>query len=171
MTEGASKLLTRLSTAQIGRCGELLVQYRLLAHGVESASLTTDSGIDLVAYSPLSERAFTIQVKSALRPKPAGGRGRPTMDWWLREDSPAEFVALTDLSRDRVWLFSHQELDRLAQQRSSGRLHFYFYIEGELPTQQYTGESFYAAHLLENRIAEMFAADDRNIIGKQDDPR
>jgi hypothetical protein len=92
------------------------------------------------------------------------------MDWWLREDSPAEFVALTDLSRDRVWLFSHEELDRMAQQRSSGRLHFYFYIESELPTQKHTGESFYAAHLLENRIAEMFTEDDRNIIGGQDDP-
>jgi hypothetical protein len=93
------------------------------------------------------------------------------MDWWLREDSPAELVALTDLSRDRVWLFSHKELERLAQQRSSGRLHFYFYIEGELPTQEHTGESFYAAHLLENRIAEMFTADDRNIIGKQGYPK
>jgi hypothetical protein len=167
---GEIEPLRPLSTAQIGRCGELLVQYRLLSHGVESAPLTTDSGIDLVAYSPLCERAFTIQVKSALRPKQAGGHGRLTMDWWLREDSPAELVALTDLSRDRVWLFSHQELDRLAQQRSSGRLHFYFYIEGQLPTQQHTGESFYVAHLLENRIAGIFTEEDRNITDEQGDP-
>ncbi|SLM45109.1 hypothetical protein NSND_62542 [Nitrospira sp. ND1] len=41
-----------LSTAQIGKCGELLVQYRLLLLGVESAPMSTDTGIDLVAYSP-----------------------------------------------------------------------------------------------------------------------
>lgn len=41
-----------LKPAQIGRCGELLVQYRLLKFGIESAPLTTDSGIDLVAYAP-----------------------------------------------------------------------------------------------------------------------
>jgi hypothetical protein len=62
-------------------------------------------------------------------------------------------------------------LDRFAQQRSSGRLHFYFYIEGELPTQEHTGESFYAAHLLDNRIAEIFTEDDRNMIDEQGDPR
>lgn len=39
----------KLKTAQIGRCGELLVQYRLLSHGIESSSMTTDSGVDLVA--------------------------------------------------------------------------------------------------------------------------
>jgi len=30
----------------------LLVQYRLLLLGVESAPMSTDTGIDLVAYSP-----------------------------------------------------------------------------------------------------------------------
>jgi hypothetical protein len=42
----------KLTTAQIGRAGELLVQEQLLLHGIESAPLTTDTGIDLVAYSP-----------------------------------------------------------------------------------------------------------------------
>ena len=65
-----------LRKAQIGRCGELLVQYRLLKHGIESASMTTDAGIDLVAYAPRSREAVTIQVKANLQPKPAGGRGK-----------------------------------------------------------------------------------------------
>jgi len=37
----------KLTTAQIGRAGELLVQQRLLLFGIESAPLTTDTGIDL----------------------------------------------------------------------------------------------------------------------------
>jgi hypothetical protein len=39
----------KLTTAQIGRDGEHLVQEQLLLHGIESAPLTTDTGIDLVA--------------------------------------------------------------------------------------------------------------------------
>jgi len=49
----------KLTTQQIGKLGELLVQYRLLSFGIESAHLTTDSGIDLVAYSPNRNTAFT----------------------------------------------------------------------------------------------------------------
>jgi hypothetical protein len=40
------------STLHIGAAGELLVQYKLLKQGIDSAAMTTDSGIDLVAYSP-----------------------------------------------------------------------------------------------------------------------
>jgi hypothetical protein len=46
--------MTILTSLQIGRCGELLVQHRLLKLGIESAALTTDTGIDLVAYAPPS---------------------------------------------------------------------------------------------------------------------
>lgn len=38
-----------LSIAQSGRCGELVVQYTLLTRGIESAPLSTDTGVDLVA--------------------------------------------------------------------------------------------------------------------------
>ena len=117
------------TTAQIGRCGEILVQYRLLRYGVESAPMTTDYGIDLVAYAPEMKRAVTIQVKANLQPKPAGGRGMLALDWWIPEASPAELIALVNLNLDCVWLFSHQELMGLAQQRSGGMLHFYFYTD------------------------------------------
>jgi len=33
------------TTLQIGSAGELLVQYKLLKNGVDSAAVTTDSGI------------------------------------------------------------------------------------------------------------------------------
>jgi hypothetical protein len=65
----------RFTTQQIGRMGELLVQYELLSQGIDSARMTTDSGIDLVAYSGVKGRSFTIQVKTNLTPKPGGGKG------------------------------------------------------------------------------------------------
>ncbi len=59
--------LPNLSTQQIGRLGELLVQYKLLCKGIDSAPMTTDAGIDLLAYWPDLQRSFTIQVKSKSR--------------------------------------------------------------------------------------------------------
>src|SRR5688500_18380489 len=118
-----------LSTAQIGKCGELLVQYRLLLVGIESAPMSTDTGVDLVAYSPRLARAITIQIKANLKAKPGGGKGKAALDWWVAEDVPAALVALVDLSSEKVWLFKKEELGELAQQRSSGRLHLYMYTD------------------------------------------
>lgn len=120
-----------LKTAQIGRCGELLVQYYLLRRGVESAAMTTDSGVDLVAYSAKSRRPLTIQVKTNLAPKPAGGKGKPALDWWIPDDCPADLVALVDLSEQRVWIFLPQEVSTLSQQHSNGRYHLCMYSDPE----------------------------------------
>jgi hypothetical protein len=118
-----------LTAAQIGKAGELLVQLRLLQLGVDSSHMTTDAGIDLVAYYPKSKRAATIQVKTNDRPKPSGGKGKLALDWWLPESNPAELIALVDLSELRVWLFTHPEIVDNAQQRSGGRLHLYMYTD------------------------------------------
>lgn len=147
----------KLTAAQIGRCGELLVQYCLLSHGIESAAMTTDAGIDLVAYSPAHERATTIQVKSNLRAKPSGGRGPLALDWTLAEGNPAELIALVDLSRDKVWLFRRGELDAVAQQRSSsGRIHFYFSLDSNARTVRRSVEADFTRFELENRIGDLF---------------
>jgi hypothetical protein len=118
-----------LKPAQIGKCGELLVQYHLLLHGVESAPLTTDSGIDLVAYSPRKAEPLTVQVNTNLKPKPGGGAGSDALDWWVDQETPVDFVALVDLSAVRVWFFSMKELSALAQQKSNGRYHLYMYVD------------------------------------------
>jgi hypothetical protein len=94
-----------IGTAQIGASGVLLIQYRLLKCGIESAAMTTDAGIDLVVYAPKLEKAVTVQVKTCLRPKPAGGRGRPSLDWWLPQNSPAELVGLANLDSDQRGYF------------------------------------------------------------------
>ena len=149
-----------LSTAQIGKCGELLVQYRLLMLGIESAALSTDSGIDLVAYSPKLADAITIQVKTNLKPKPGGGKGREALDWWIPEGCPADLVALVDLKTDKVWMMKGAELEAHAQQRSSGRFHFYMYTDpsakprsSERLVHAYEFERF----ILSNRASELFA--------------
>ena len=56
------------------------MQYELLRLGIDSSPMTTDSGIDLVAYSPDKRRSFTIQVKANLAPKPGGGKGAPAIN-------------------------------------------------------------------------------------------
>ncbi len=82
-----------LTTSQIGAAGVLLIQQRLLSRGIESAPMTTDDGIDLVVYSPWLKQALTVQVKTVRKRKPAGGRGKPTLDWRLRS-APAPLADL-----------------------------------------------------------------------------
>jgi hypothetical protein len=149
----------RLSTQQIGRLGELLVQYELLRNGIDSAPMTTDAGIDLLAYSGVKARSFTIQVKTNLTPKPGGGKGAPAIDWWVNEDCPAEFYAFVDLSTRRVWLLTKQELETSAQQRSGGRLHIYMYTNAESESVAYSrhGDARFSEFLFENRASSLFS--------------
>ena len=53
-----------MSTQRIGRCGELLVHDKLLKLGIESAAMTTDAGVDLVAFPFV--RLQTARVKCYL---------------------------------------------------------------------------------------------------------
>ncbi len=148
----------KLTTQQIGRLGELLVQFELLQHGIDSAPMTTDAGVDLVAYSELQGRSFTIQVKSNLKQKPAGGKGTAAIDWWVNEDCPAELFAFAEVSSRRVWLFTKEELARKAQQRSSGRLHLYMYIDSESRAFSTSGDSLFSEYLFVNRVSAIFSS-------------
>lgn len=118
-----------MSTARIGRCGELLVQYQLLRLGIESAPMTTDAAVDLVAFHSATARVSTIQVKTCLAPKPGGGKGKLALDWWIAAECPADLVAFVDLATDSVWLFEMSEMANIAQQQSGGRYHFYMYVD------------------------------------------
>ncbi len=149
----------KLKTAQIGKCGELLVQYRLLSCGIESAHMTTDSGIDLVAYSSKAKAPITVQVKTNQRAKPGGGKGKDGLDWWIPDDCPAEYVALVDMSTDRVWWFSMLEIRELAQQYSSGRHHLYMYVDPATKPSKANRLSVvfeFERYRLENRVHAMF---------------
>ncbi|OAI04210.1 hypothetical protein [Methylomonas methanica] len=149
-----------LSTQQIGKLGELFIQYRLLQYGIESAHLTTDAGIDLVAYSSQGKKAFTVQIKTNLAPKPAGGKGKLTLDWWVPVNSPAEYFAFVDISESRAWIFHHDELkDRAQQTPSTGKYHLYMYVDSNVMQRQKTKPALmqgFDGFKLENRIRDLF---------------
>ena len=149
-----------LKATQIGRCGELLVQYELLLRGIESAPMSTDSGVDLVAYAPKMPSPATIQVKANLQPKPGGGKGKSALDWWIPDDGPAELVALVDLSTRRIWLFKAKEIPLIAQQHPQGRHHLHMYTD---PTHRPKTDRMshvyeFEKYLLPNRARELFGA-------------
>ena len=103
--------MAQLTTQQTGKCGELLVQYRLLKRGIESAPMTTDTGIDLVAFPSVgsvpggSPAPFTLQVKTT-----SSGDGPSISDegvlWAVAWPPLATYIALVDMRRDKLWLFS-----------------------------------------------------------------
>lgn len=61
----------KLTKQHIGAYGELMVQMQLLAFGIDSARMTSDSGIDLLAYDTSSGTSFSVQVKTN-EPEKAG---------------------------------------------------------------------------------------------------
>ena len=121
--------------------------------------MTTDTGVDLVAYSNAKRKAITIQVKTNLKAKPAGGKGRLALDWWAPEESKADYYAFVDLESQGIWLVSHRELAKLAQQKSSGRLHLYIYLDPDMkPRADKKKARMYEfeKYRLENRVIAVF---------------
>lgn len=113
-----------MSAEQKGKSGELLVMYRLLRYGIESAHLTTDTGIDLVAYHVIGRRPMTIQVKTASARRV--GKSTLCIGWTLSRGCPAHYVALVDFDREKVWLMDFASfMQRAQQQKEKARLWFY----------------------------------------------
>lgn len=146
-----------LTKQHIGAAGELLVQYKLLKLGIDSARLTTDAGVDLVAYAPGGERAFTVQVKSVLRESPAGGRGKLAVGWRFPHDTKAQLLAFVRLDKDMVWLMTREEAQRRAQQHtSSGLRNLYWYTVEDAPdSAEFEGR--FSKFLLENIAQSLIA--------------
>jgi hypothetical protein len=72
--------------------------------------MSTDAGVDLVAYSPRLAEAITIQIKTNWQAKHSGsGKGKAALGWLVRDPVPASLVALVDLSSEKVWLFKQDE--------------------------------------------------------------
>jgi hypothetical protein len=147
-----------MNNQQIVRCGELLVQYKLLLLGIESSPLSTGSGIDLVAYSSRNRKAFTIQVKTNESPKPLGDKGKLSLSWWIPEDCPANLLAFVDLSSNSVWLFSMGEIAKYSQQQYRGRHQFYFDVDSTVKTKagQFTHKLDFIQFVLERRALVFF---------------
>jgi hypothetical protein len=123
----------KLRGLAIGAAGELLVQYQLLKRGIDSSRLTTDSGIDLVMYVPITTTgtttAYTIQVKTKGEPDHAGGTGKLVLGFKFPDACPAQWLAFADLSRDAVWLLTIDEARRKAPQHSANAHKLYWYTD------------------------------------------
>lgn len=140
----------------IGAAGETLVTYKLLKHSIDSARMTTDDGIDLVMYLPVTRRAATIQVKSLWKPVPAGGKGALSLGWVFNPRCPAEWLALVDLSRDRAWLFTMAQAKQAAQQQpESGSWRIYWYPDGTPVRSQPRFESDMAEFEIETAVGRL----------------
>lgn len=147
------------TTQHIGAAGELLVQYRLVKLGIDTARLTTDSGVDLVAYAPGSASAVTIQVKTQTAPSPSGGKGAMSIGFFFPDDLRAQLLAVTLLSSDAVWLFTRDEARALAQQHNAkGMRQLYWYMEPR--PVRVASPPLHAGdvepYLLERRVADLF---------------
>jgi hypothetical protein len=149
----------RMTTQHIGAAGEILVQYQLLKLEIDSARLTTDSGVDLVVYSPTDNSATTVQVKTVRSPSPAGGSGKLSIGVNFPHDCKADLLAIALLSTDDVWLFTLAEARALAQQHTSGGTRRLYWYTDETMCQV-NGTPLKTADLdeykLENRAASMF---------------
>jgi len=115
-----------LNKRRVGRCGELLVQYMLLKQGIESASLTTDPGVDLVAFRDVRQKPVTIQVKTSTPPSDASGS--KWVRWDVPANCPAEYVALVDLNRNKFWLISAEHLWNIAKRPRDKDCYLWWYV-------------------------------------------
>lgn len=125
--------MVNITTQHIGAAGELLVQYELLKFGIDSARLTTDSGVDLVMHLPNpggEAIAATVQVKTKYKPAPAGGKGKPTLGFPVPTKERAQWLACVDVSRNAVWLFRIGEAFKYAKQTPPL---LYWYIDDAPP--------------------------------------
>ena len=120
-----------LNKRQVGRCGELLVQYMLLKRGIESASLTTDPGVDLVAFRDVKQKPVTIQVKTSTH------LGDTPVIKWIRwdigADCPAEYIALVDLERNKSWLISMKDLWEITERPIDKDCWLWWYVPEHEP--------------------------------------
>lgn len=153
----------KLGTQASGAAGELLVQYQLLKLGIDSARLTTDSGIDLVMYVPGHQPAATIQVKTNLTPKAAGGKGKLLLSRAFPDESSTQWLACVDMSTDGVWMFPIDEARRLAQQKHSGGTRLLYFYTGESVGPKSLRHSDMTGHRLEVVIPVLLEGQPRQL--------
>jgi len=145
--------MVTLTTQQIGKCGELLVQYMLLKHGVESAPLTTDPGIDLVAFRDIKQKAATIQVKTSTHRGPADDKW---LRWEVPEDCPADYVALVDLNRNKFWLIRTEKFKQKAQHAAKGQLRLWWSLPEYESERSARKEEQFKDYEMDAAIPEVF---------------
>ena len=134
-----------ISKAKLGAWGELQVQRDLLLLDIDSAHMTTDTGVDLVAYTTTDEKRlrFTIQVKTRT---PRGN----FYSWGVEKDklNDADIFALVmrDVSRcpesEETWYLTRAEFQENATDVDDlRRLKF---RRGSTPTKTFSCENSFS---------------------------
>jgi hypothetical protein len=155
--EAALPMTRELTKTEISAAARLLVEYRLAREGVK---VNRQAGHHLVASSG-SGTTRTVEVYGNRGPKPAGGIGGPALAWKLNGDSPADLIAVADLSTDRVWLFGREEVYRLAQQHpASGGHHLIMVTHRDLTRSKHERilDADFADHLLPRKVDWLFGS-------------
>ena len=145
--------MQKVPKSMIGVSGKLLVNSLLLREGIQCSQ--ERNGIDLVVTLKKPKRKWTILVTTNLMPKKAGGKGKMALDWWVPEETSADYISCVDMSSLRVWLFSNREFQRLSQQKAGGRFHLYMYTNKEVALRGSKLMKFdyeFESYRLENRI-------------------
>lgn len=120
----------KLGTQAIGAAGELFIQYQLIKRGIDSARLTTDSGIDLALYVPGTRDAHTVQVKATNSHQPAGQGTAPQLWWQFPVACEAQWLAVVDLKRDLAWMLPIEDARALARnEESNGTTWLMWYLD------------------------------------------
>ena len=142
---------------QIGRAGELLVQARLLLRGIDSAPMTTDRGIDLIASRTGADgkvMSVSIQVKTTAQLYDLGKPGE-CYYWKFPSQSPAAFfafVAANENKRDApspIWLFDAATLNPKLKNS------WFTIYTRDAPRRKWTIANC-KPHLLENMVGKLF---------------
>ena len=117
-----------------------------------------DAGIDLVVYAPGTRTASTVQVKTIMGAKPAGGRGALSRGWFFPDNCPAQLLAFVTLDTDTAWLFTLKEAQELAQQHSERGIRQLYWRLKAAPVgpKSPRHEAQMVAYLLPTKAAQLF---------------
>ena len=145
--------MAKLSARKVGRCGELLVQYRLLRKGVDSSYLTTDPGIDLVAFPNVSQKPVTIQVKTS---RHLGSAKETRLEWQIWENCPAEYIALVDFNRHKCWLIEIEVFKPKARSIPNNKRKLQWKFSDYAPERLKQKEEEFKEYEMETAISRVF---------------
>ncbi len=97
-------------------------------------------------------KAFLLKVLAAAAPHHRGGTGSLGLHWMLR-DTPADFVALVDLSRSRGWLLPTKDFKERAQALRGGRFHLdWIVVRLGIPRKPVPAEEDFAPYAIEQAV-------------------
>ncbi len=81
------------------------------------------------------------------------------IDWWVPQKSVAQLFAFVELEKQQVWIIKNTEMESLAQQKPTGRYHFFMVIDPEAKDRK-DKKKFrlfeFEKYKLENRLHSIF---------------